>query len=118
MEVALLIRSIGALAVIAVLLAALWWVSRSLGRGRVVVSSNRRLVSVIESTYLTQNTTLHVVKIADSYYLVGGGAGHVSLVCAIPQESVAPWLDAQRKVLDDQRQTLNSLFERIRGKRT
>jgi flagellar biogenesis protein FliO len=114
---ALLVRPIWALAVITLVLLATWWLVRVLGRGRLVASSNKRLVSVIESTFLMQNTTLHVVKVGESYYLVGGGAGHVSLVCEVPSENVEPWLDAQRKALDDQRQTLASFFDRLRGLR-
>jgi flagellar biogenesis protein FliO len=115
MDWGLLLRSAYALAVIGLLLSALWWGVRNLGRGRLIAASGRRLVTVIESTYLTQNTTMHVVKIADRYYLVGGGQGHVALICEVPAESVTQWLENQQRMLDEQAQTLRSLVERLRG---
>ena len=34
-----------------------------------------RLISTIESTALAQNVTVHVVRVGDKYFLVGGGTG-------------------------------------------
>jgi flagellar biogenesis protein FliO len=117
MDWGLLLRSVYALAVIGLLLLGLWWAVRILGRSRLIAASGRRLVSVIESTHLTQNTSVHVVKIADRYYLVGGGQGHVALICEVPSESVTPWLEQQQSILAEQAETVRSLVERLRGAR-
>jgi flagellar biogenesis protein FliO len=106
-----------ALAVVAVILLGMVYVVRLLNRQRIVTSSGKRLITVVESQFLAQNTTLHVVKVADRYYLVGGGMGHVSLVGEVPADSVGPWLEQQRTQLDLQRASVMGLIARVRGDR-
>jgi flagellar biogenesis protein FliO len=103
-----------ALLVVALMLFGLYTVVRALGRGRLVASTDRRLVAVIESTFVSQNTTLHVVKAGERYYLVGGGSGHVSTLAEIPAQEVEPWLREQRNLFDAQTQTLTGLLKRLR----
>jgi flagellar biogenesis protein FliO len=79
-----------------------------------VLSAGKRLVTVIESTALTQNTALHVVKIGDQYFAIGGGTGHLSLLTELPAETVEPWMEAHRRALAGQAQSLTALLGRLR----
>jgi flagellar biogenesis protein FliO len=103
-----------ALVVVALMLFGLYSVVRALGRGRLVTSTDRRLITVVESTFLAQNTTLHVVKAGDRYYLVGGGGGHVSMLSELPAEQVEPWLREQRNIFNAQTQTLTGFLKQLR----
>jgi len=87
-----------ALLVVGLMLFGLYSVVRALGRGRLVSSTDRRLITVVESTFLAQNTTLHVVKAGERYYMLGGGSGHVNTLAEIPAEQVEPWLREQRNL--------------------
>jgi len=90
------------------------WVVRTLNRGRLVAGSTRRLVSVVESTILAQHTSIHVVKVADRYYLVGGGASGVTHIADVPADIVDPYIESQRKALGDQRDQFLALLQRFR----
>ncbi len=106
-----------ALAVVGVILLGMVYAVRFLNRSRIVASSGKRLITIVESTFLAQNTTLHVVKVADRYYLVGGGMGHLSLVGEVPADAVDPWLEQQRAALATQRAGIAALLARVRGSR-
>jgi flagellar biogenesis protein FliO len=103
-----------ALLVVGLMLFGLYSVVRALGRGRLVASTDRKLVTVVESTFLAQNTTLHVVKAADRYYLIGGGAGHVSTLAEIPAEQAEPWLREQRDLFAAQTQSIAGFLKQLR----
>jgi flagellar biogenesis protein FliO len=103
-----------ALLVVALMLFGLYTVVRALGRGRLVTSSDKRLVTVVESTFLAQNTALHVVKVGERYYLLGGGSGHVSTLAEVPSEQVEPWLREQRNIFDAQTQTITGFLKQLR----
>ena len=87
---------------------------RQLNRGRIVTSTSKKLVSVVESTYLSQNTTVHVVKVADTYFLVGGGSGGVTHIADLAPEVVEPYIETQRKALGEQRDAMLRLMQRFR----
>jgi len=99
---------------VGLLLFGLWSVVAALSRGRLLSHTSRRLVSVVESTMLAQNTTLHVVKIAEKYYAVGGGSGHLALLCELPAEQVVPWIEEQRRIFNDQTAQLGGLLKYLR----
>jgi flagellar biogenesis protein FliO len=103
-----------ALIVVGLMLFGLYAVVRTLGRGRLLALADRRLVSVVESTFLSQNTTLHVVKVADKYFLVGGGGGHVSSLAEIPSEQIEPWLREQRELFATQTQSMARFLKSFR----
>ena len=111
MEWTVWLRAIGALALVALLLYLLYWVARFISQGRVVTLGRSRLVSVIESCFLSQNTSVHVVKIGGKYYMVGASAGHVSLISEIPASEVEPFVEAQRQAMAVQTQRLGTLFK-------
>jgi flagellar biogenesis protein FliO len=114
MSVGLVFQVVWALTLVGLLLFTLAYAARALQRGRVVLSSGRRLVTTIESTALAQNVAVHVVKVADRYYLVGGGSAGVALLAELPREEVEPYIDAQRRALGDQRAALGRAFARFR----
>jgi flagellar biogenesis protein FliO len=73
-----------------------------------------RLLSVIESTVLSQHTSVHVVRIGRRYYLVGAGSGTVALISELPAEDVEPFIESQRASLQLQTARLGALFKRKR----
>src|SRR5580658_2945940 len=105
-----------ALVVVALLLGGLYAVVRGLARGRILVSADRRLVTVLESTVLSQHSTLHVIKVGARYYLIGGGQGHVTSITELPAEEVEAWLDTQRALLRTTQRSIADLVKSLRGK--
>ena len=110
----MVLQAIWALAVVAVLLVGLTYAVRMLNRGRIVAATGRRLVTVVESTFLAQNVTLHVVKVGDRYYLVGGGSAGVTHIADVPGDVVDPYIETQRKALGEQRDAVLRLLQRFR----
>jgi flagellar biogenesis protein FliO len=107
-------QAVWALALIALLLVGLTYGVRLLNRGRIVLTAERRLVTVVESTALNQHSAVHVVKVADRYYLVGGGSAGVSHIADVPTDAVEPYIESQRKALGDQRDALLRTLQRFR----
>ncbi len=105
-----------ALLVVALMLGGLYAVVRGLARGRILASADRRLVTVLESTMLSQHAALHVVKVGTKYYLIGGGQGHVSSLVELPPEEVESWLSGQRAIFSDTRKSLVDMVKTLRGK--
>ena len=87
---------------------------RLLHRGRVVITAERRLLTVVESTALNQHASVHIVKVADRYYLVGGGSAGVNQIAEVPGEVVEPHIEAHRKALGEQRDAMLRLLQRFR----
>lgn len=114
MNAALIAQYIYAIVVIVVLLAALSWLVAQLSRRRMLVATGRRLVGVVESTQLTHQNWVSVVKVTDRYYLLGSGQGGVSLLCEIRPEDVEPWLAEQRRIAEEQARTVGSFLKRVR----
>jgi len=89
-----------ALVVVALMLLGLWVVVRGLSRGRILASASRRMVTVLESTMLSQHVAVHVVKVGERYLLVGGGNnGALTTLAELPPDEVDAWLSAQRETL-------------------
>lgn len=68
----------GALALTAALLVAVFYAARASARLR--LRSTGRTLRIVESAMLSPGTMLHVVRMGESWYLVGGGNGHLALV--------------------------------------
>ena len=77
-------------------------------------ATGKRLVTVVESTFLSQNTTVHVVKVGDRYYLIGGGSAGVTHIADVPSDAVDPYIETQRKALGEQRDAVLRLLQRFR----
>ena len=112
MDIAL--RLIWAFAVLGFLLIGLTYAVRLLNRSRIVAAAGKKLVSVVESTPLTQNMTVHVVKVGDRYYLIGGGSAGVTHIADVPPDVVEPYIETQRKALGEQRDAVLRLLQRFR----
>jgi flagellar biogenesis protein FliO len=115
MDIAFIFKVIWAFALVALLLAALTYVVRMLSRGRLVVAANRKLVTVVESTFIAQNVTLHVVKVGERFYLLGGGSAGLTKIDEVPAELAQGWLDEQKRSLGTQRDAVVKLFNRFRS---
>jgi flagellar biogenesis protein FliO len=82
-------RLLAACLVIALVLIALRFVGRAaLGSWRAPLADSRRLLGIVESVMLSSAAAVHVVRVAERYYALARGAGHVTLLCEIPAESV------------------------------
>ncbi|HKE36495.1 MAG TPA: flagellar biosynthetic protein FliO [Candidatus Baltobacteraceae bacterium] len=88
-----------ALTIVALMLGGLYIIVRGLARGRVFASANRRMVTVLESTALSQHSSVHVVKVGQRYLLVGGSNGNVSMLAELPNEDVEAWLSHERDAM-------------------
>ena len=105
-----------ALLVVALMLGGLYAVVRGLARGRMIASSERRLVTVLESTPLSQHSSLHVVKVGTRYYLIGGGNGTVGTLSELDPAEVESWLKTQRELFGVTRKSLTDLIKPFRGR--
>jgi flagellar biogenesis protein FliO len=74
--------------VVALMLGGMYAVVRGIARGRVIVSTRRRIVTVLESTMLSQHNAIHVVKVGSRYLLLGAGNGHVTALGELSSEDV------------------------------
>jgi len=96
-----------ALTIVALMLGGLYIIARGLARGRVFASANRRMVTVLETTMLSQHSSVHVVKIGQRYMLIGGSNGNVSMLAELPGEDVEAWLAHERETLAASRALLS-----------
>jgi flagellar biogenesis protein FliO len=109
------LRTLWAFAIVALLLVGLTYVVRTLNRSRIVAATGRRLLTVVESTALAQNMTVHVVKVGDRYYLIGGGSAGVTHIADVPSDVVEPYIETQRKALGEHRDAVLRLLQRFRS---
>jgi len=114
MEWTVWIRAGTALALVALLLYGLFWAMRLLSQGRLLALNRSRLVVLVESTFIAQNTSVHVVKIARRYYLVGASNGHVALISELPAAEIEPYVESQRQAAALQTARIGALFKRRR----
>ncbi len=115
MDIAFIFKIVWAFALVAALLVALTYVVRLLSRGRLVVAANRKLVTVVDSTLVAQNVSLHVVKVGERYYLIGGGAAGLTKIDDVPPEIAGPWLDEQKRMLGGGRDAVVNLISRFKA---
>ena len=115
MDIAFVLKVIWAFALIGLVLVGMMYIARAVQRGRLVSGNlGRRLVSTIESTALAQNVTVHVVRVGDKYFLIGGGSAGVALLAELPAGEVEPYIESHRAALEAQRTTFMRPFERFR----
>jgi flagellar biogenesis protein FliO len=98
------------------MLGGLYAVVRGLARGRLIASSDRRLVTVLETTPLAQHSALHVIKVGSRYYLIGGSNGTVGTLTELDAAEVETWLENQRALYKVTRSSLADLIKPFRGK--
>ena len=108
-------QAVWALALVALLLVGLTYLVRLLNRGRIVAASGgNRLVTIVESAAVSQHSAVHVVKVGDRYYLIGGGSAGVTHIADVPADVVDPYIETQRKALGEQRDAVLRLLQRFR----
>jgi flagellar biogenesis protein FliO len=107
-----------ALGIVALMLFGLYAIVRGLTRGRLLAANEKRLVGVIDSAIVSQNTNVHIIKAGSKYLLVGGGSGHLSALGELPPEEVEAWLADQRRAHTVQMESLAGFLGRLRGKKT
>ncbi len=95
MDLAFAERMVGAFAVIALVLFALQFVAKAGWRERVAGRGGRRLVTVLETTFLPNSASLHVVKIGERCIVIGRSGNHIASLAEIPPETMEAWLAAQ-----------------------
>lgn len=113
MDIAFVLKVIWAFALVVMVLIGMMYVARAVQRGRVAGLAGRRLVTTVESTILAQNVAVHVVRVADKFYLVGGGSAGVTLLAELPPSEIEPYIEQQRELLAAQRATLLRPFARF-----
>ena len=114
MEWTVYVRAATALALVALLLYGMFWVLRLMSQGRFAALTRSRLVVVVESTVLSQNTSVHVVKIARRYFLVGASNGQVALISELPSDDIEPYVESQKQALQLQTARIGALFKKRR----
>jgi flagellar biogenesis protein FliO len=102
--------------VVALILGGLYAVARGLSRGRVLLSAQRRLVTVLESTMLSQHSSVHVVKVGGRYFLIGAANGHVASLGELPSDEIESWMTEQRAFHADRTRSLSDAFKFLRGR--
>ena len=98
------------------MLGGLYAVVRGLARGRVIASAERRLLTVLESTMLSQHAAVHVVKVGKRYVMIGASNGNVSMLGDLPSDEAETWLAEQRTIFGAHRASLLEAFKFLRGK--
>ena len=85
-----------AFAVVALMLIGLYAILRGVVRARALAAVDRRLVTLLESTLLSQQNAVHVIKVGARYLLVGGGDS-VSTLAELPPQDVEAWIAHERR---------------------
>jgi hypothetical protein len=84
----MVVRTLLALLVIALLLAGLHAALRALPRIR-TLRRRGRFMEALETLQLAPGCALHAVRVADRYFVIGTTHAGTALVCEIPAEGVA-----------------------------
>jgi flagellar biogenesis protein FliO len=105
-----------ALTIVALMLGGLYVLARGLARGRVFASADRRLVTVLETTMLSQHVLVHVVKVGARYLLIGGSNGSISTLAELAPDEVDGWLAQQRETAATTAQSLKNAVRWVRNR--
>jgi flagellar biogenesis protein FliO len=84
----LILRFLGAFAVIGLLLYGFVAFAKHGGLGAGSLLRRSRLVEVIETTQLPHASSLHVVKVAEAYFVIGRTDGAIAMLGEIPKDAV------------------------------
>ena len=102
-----------ALLVVALMLFGLYTVVRALGRGRLVASADRRLVTVVESTLSRRTQRCTSLKSATA--TIGRRRQRQRFHAGqVPAEQVEPWISEQRNLFNAQTQSLTGFLKQLR----
>lgn len=120
MELALVGRLFAACIVIALVLGVVQMLAARLGRSRMAtgVGVGGRLVTLVETTYLPGAASLHVVRVAERYYVLGRSGTAISTVCELPSGDVERWLDARARTTSNAVEPILHFANRFRRRRS
>lgn len=93
MELSAIERLIGALAVIGVVLFLLQSLARAMLRVR-RRGDDGRIVAVLETTMLSNVASLHVVRIAEAYVVIGRSGDSLTKISEVSAASIDSWRGA------------------------
>jgi flagellar biogenesis protein FliO len=86
-----------AFAVVTLMLAGLYAMLKRFVRGNALAAVDRRLVTVLEATMLSQQSAVFVIKVGSRYLVVGGGNASVSTLAELPAQEVEAWVARERR---------------------
>jgi flagellar biogenesis protein FliO len=89
------LRALYAIAIIAALLVALNYILRTMQRGG-TFGLGERMVEVLETTPLANASALHLVRVAEEFYVIAGGQAGATLICEVPADAVEAWRRARK----------------------
>lgn len=75
------------LAIVALVLGALYVIARKLRQTRLFARPGRRL-SLLESMMLSQHAALYVVRVGTRYFLIGSGTGGVTKLTELEESQI------------------------------
>jgi flagellar biogenesis protein FliO len=81
---------IAKLAIVGLVLAALYVVARKLRETRFFAHRAGRCVSVVESAMLSQHVAIHLLRAGNRYFLVGSASAAISVLVELAPEDLAP----------------------------
>lgn len=85
------------LATVTLVLTGLFVLARRLAQRRAFECADRRIVTVLESTMLSQHASLHVVRVGARYLLIGAANAAISTLGHIPKDDAEAVPRAQVK---------------------
>ena len=100
METAGVLRALLALATVAVLLAGLSSILRTVRARTVRAGRGGRFLRVLESAVLANGVALHVVAVGERFFVVAAAAGHAQLVCEVAGGAFEAWRAAPGRKAD------------------
>ena len=84
------LRALYAIAIVAPLRVVLNYILRIMQRGG-TFGIRERMVEVLETTPLAHASALHLVRIAEKFYIIGGSQAQASLICEVPADALESW---------------------------
>jgi flagellar biogenesis protein FliO len=81
---------IAKLAIVGLVLAALYVIARKLRETRLFAYRAGRCVSVVESTMLSQHAAIHLLRAGNRYFLVGSASTAISVLVELAPADLAP----------------------------
>jgi len=88
-EVAMFGRLAAACVIVGIVLYLLQAVGRATVRTAATSRPGGRLVAVLETTALPNSASLHVVRVAERYYVLGRSPAQITMLCELPGASAA-----------------------------
>lgn len=79
------------LAAVALVLGGIYAVGRFVSRLRIGAASDRRYVCILETTVLSPQVAVHVMRVGAGYLLIGGGSVGITALAELVPDDVERW---------------------------